>query len=1058
MPRETAGASNPLHEPSKADPGRDVRASNSERKLVSAAWAQFELISNSRGIGGSSFQNTASPRTQHDPAPLHVPGYRVLGEVHRGGQGVVYQAIQESTLRKKAIKVLKEGPFAEASERLRFDREIDLLSRLDHPHIVGIHDHGTTAGHAYYVMDYIAGQPLDAYVAGADLSIDELLRLFALICDAVNVAHLRGVIHRDLKPGNIRIDEEGQPRILDFGLAKWVQEAAERSSARGMTMTGQFVGSLPWASPEQAGGDSDLLDIRTDVYSLGVILYQLVTGRFPYPVSGRIDDVVRHIVHTSPARPSSIRRDLDRDVETIILKCLSKEPEQRYQSAGELVRDIRLHLANEPILATPPSTGYRLRKFVRRNRGLVVAGAVVAAALLLGSGVSIAFGIREIRARRTAENALTRAETAEQETQARADELAKVASFQQVQLSGINAQTMGVKLRGDLLEKARAAAKASNLPPDEVEARVAELEKLVAGSDFTGLALESLDENFFQPALRAIDDEFADQPLVRARLLQTSATTLRDLGLLDAATAPQEEALAIRRRELGDEHPDTLDSMKEMGYLFWAQGNFPEAEPHLRAAMEKRRSVLGNDHPDTLDSIDKLGILLRDQGKLLEAEAYVREALDGRRRVLGEEHSDTLASLVNMGMLLKAQGKVAETEAYDREALEKYRRVLGDDHPHTIIAINNMAVMLYGLGKMAEAEDYYREALERYRRVLGDEHPDTLTAISNIAMLLKTAGRMEEAEVFAREAVEKRRRVLGDDHPHTLMAISNLGTVLQSAGKLEEAEVSCREALDKRRRVLGEEHQDTLTSLGNLSLLQLTRGKLTEAEESSREALAIRRRTLGDEHPYTVNSINTLGAILRQQGKFAEAEAFSRESLEIRRRLLGDEHPDTLNSLFNLAGLLRAQNKLTEAEPYSREALEKCRRVLGDQHLLTLSAIGNMSGLLLAQARPQEAIDLLGPTEAAARRVFTGSNAIRLGLFLSILGRARNATGEFAAAEASLTEAHTILIGATGARPQDVAEVATALAALYDAWHAAEPNQGYDAKAAEWRATTQPSQ
>ncbi|MFO0972871.1 MAG: serine/threonine-protein kinase [Phycisphaerae bacterium] len=291
-------------------------AASSERRLVSAAFQQFERLTSAGG--------RARPGTVQSTS---FPGYRVLREIHRGGQGVVFQAVQESTRRKVAIKVLRGGPFADATELARFDREVDVLSRLKHPHIVTIHDRGLTSGHAYYVMDYIPGRALDAFVAGGDRPLRDVLSLFVKVCDAVNVAHLRGVIHRDLKPGNIRVDDEGEPRILDFGLAKFSRESGAGSSAV-MTLTGQFVGSLPWASPEQAGGDSDLIDVRTDVYSLGVVLYQLLTGRFPYPVVGRIRDVVQNITQSTPTRPSTVQRRVEHDLELIVLKCLAKEPER----------------------------------------------------------------------------------------------------------------------------------------------------------------------------------------------------------------------------------------------------------------------------------------------------------------------------------------------------------------------------------------------------------------------------------------------------------------------------------------------------------------------------------------------------------------------------------------------------------------------------------------------------------------------------------------------------------------------------------------------------------
>jgi len=298
-----------------------------------------------------------------------IPGYVILQEIHSGGQGAVFQAIQKSTKRRVAIKVMHEGPFASAQDRSRFEREVEILGQLNHPNIVGIHDSGTAAGSFYYVMDYISGQPLDAYVTAAHPSIAALLELFVKVCDAVNAAHLRGIIHRDLKPGNIRVDSEGEPHVLDFGLAKIATgHVTEGVQPHVMTMTGQFFGSLPWASPEQAEGSPSKIDVRSDVYSLGVVLYQLLTSQFPYEVVGAIRDIMSNILQAEPSRPSTIRHDIDDEVDTIVLKCLSKDRERRYQSAGEVARDIRHHLRGEPIEAKRESSWYLLRKSLRRHR------------------------------------------------------------------------------------------------------------------------------------------------------------------------------------------------------------------------------------------------------------------------------------------------------------------------------------------------------------------------------------------------------------------------------------------------------------------------------------------------------------------------------------------------------------------------------------------------------------------------------------------------------------------------------------------------------------------
>jgi non-specific serine/threonine protein kinase/serine/threonine-protein kinase len=610
-------------------------------------------------------------------------------------------------------------------------------------------------------------------------------------------------------------------------------------------------------------------------------------------------------LRTEPAvLVSTLRRDLD----WIVLKCLEKDRARRYETAGALAEDIGRYLDHQPVLARPPSAGYKLRKFVRRNRGAVLAGAVVASTMMIAAGVSVAFGLSEARQRKAAERVR--------------DELTQVARFQEEQFAGIDAQAMGIRLRAGLLDKVRAAAERSQAPPAEVEARVHELEKLIAGSDFTGMALESLQDDFFQPALTAIDAQFADQPLVMAQLLQSSADTLRDVGLLEAASRPQEEALAIRRRELGDEHPDTLTSIAAMGLLIRAQGNLAEAEPYYREALDSRRRVLGDEHADTLRSMSNMGALLQAQGKLTQAERYYRDALKKRRRVLGEEHPDTLTSLASVGYLLTAQGKWDEAEPYYRDVLEKRRRILGDDHPHTLFAINNMAALLQTQLRFSEAETLYTEALERRRRVLGDDHPDTLQSLNNLGNLLQTLGKAE-AEAYYREALEKRRRVLGDEHPYTLNSIQNLATLLLSQGGLEEAELLTGEALEQRRRLLGGDHPDTLMSMNHMALLWEKQGRLAEAEAYHRQVFEGLRRVLGDEHPYTFKSLANLSSLLQTQGKHLEAVELLVEAEPTARRKFADGNAPRLGRfLIDLGHARVAAGQFEAAEANLTEAHE----------------------------------------------------------------------------------------------------------------------------------------
>lgn len=353
-------------------------------KLIKAAQQEAESRSAS---SGNEFRAAFAKEPQPNlPPPDSFPGCEIVRKIHRGGQGVVYQAIQTATKRMVAIKVLREGPFAGPHDHARFEREIQILGALNHPHIVTIHDSGVVADHYYFVMDYISGQPLDVYLAGNERSLATMLRLFSSICDAIHAAHLRGIIHRDLKPSNILVDTEGEPHILDFGLAKLAEGEYGGPASAVTTVTGQFVGSLPWASPEQVDRGAGGIDLRTDVYSLGVILYQMLTGRFPYDVTGNVRDAMESIINAEPLRPSTVRSDVNDEIDTVILKCLSKDPVRRYQSAADLARDIDRYLRGDPIQAKSDSTWYVLRKTIRRYRATT---AVVLAFFFL----TVTFGI-----------------------------------------------------------------------------------------------------------------------------------------------------------------------------------------------------------------------------------------------------------------------------------------------------------------------------------------------------------------------------------------------------------------------------------------------------------------------------------------------------------------------------------------------------------------------------------------------------------------------------------------------------------------------------------------
>ncbi|MCW5777131.1 MAG: tetratricopeptide repeat protein [Phycisphaeraceae bacterium] len=848
----------------------------------------------------------------HELEPGAVFGrYVIVGVIGRGGMGVVYRARQDRPQREVALKLIRPG-WMSASLLRRFEFEAELLGRLKHPGIAQVYEAGVDAatGTPYFAMELVEGVPLTNYANQRGLNLRQRLELFAKVCDAVQHAHARGVIHRDLKPGNILVADMGdppepQPKVLDFGVARATD--ADIAATTVETAIGALIGTVPYMSPEQVSGDPAELDTRSDVYALGVVLYELLAGRLPYALERRmIHEAVRVIREDEPTRLSSIDRVFRGDVETIVGRSMEKEKERRYQTAAELGTDIRRYLRDEPIAARPPSAAYQLRKFARRNKALVGGVCATFVVLVLGIVGTSTFALRAEARRVEAVDAQTRAERAEADAEQRADELEQVAAFQERQLSEIDAELMGVRLRRDLIERRRGVLESRRLEETEIQAALEEFERSLAGINFTDASLTTLDENVFEGALKTIADGFENQPLVKARLLQAVAITLRELGLLDRATAPQEEALDIRRRVLGDEHPDTLASINYMGILLEIVGRNEEAIPYLREAMEVSRRVLGNEHPDTLASISNMGVLLESVGRYEEAMPYVHEAVETRRRVLGDEHQHTLASINNMGVLLESMGRYEEAMQYLREALEISRRVLGDEHPDTLTSIHNMGSLLLRMGSYEEAMPYLREALEMSRRVLGDEHPNTLSRTSNVGFLFDRMGRSEEAMPYYREALAGFRHVLGDEHPYTLTLIHNTGSLLEGMGRFEEAMPYLREALEKSRRVLGDDHPDTLNSIGKMGGLLRDLGRLDEAESLGAEAVETAKRVLPEGHWYTAGFLVQHARTLAAMERFAEAEERYLEAHSMFEAALGPEHERTISIIRRLADLYDA--------------------------------------------------------------------------------------------------------------------------------------------------------
>lgn len=702
-----------------------------------------------------------SARTASDAEVLRAdsfPGYALEREIHRGAQGVVYRAVQQSTGRRVALKLLHDQALGGLLERARFEREMRILAALRHPNIVTIHDGGSHDGRFFLVMDYIAGQSVDLYMASRPHSLRETLELFVQICDAVNSAHVRGIIHRDIKPGNVRVDESGRPFVLDFGLAKMTAvapgESIARDSTAARTLTGQFLGSLPWAAPEQVAAHPGQIDTRTDVYSLGVLLFQMLTAKFPYPATGPLKEATEAILHAAPLSPRAIRREIDDDLETIVLKCLSKERDRRYQTAGELASDVRRYVDGEPIVGRPASRTYQLRKFAKRNMGLVGGIAAAFAVLLIAiAGISIAL----VRA--------TRAERAAVQSAARATAVSK---FLQNMLAGVDPEDIGpdaLTVR-QVLDHAAARLEIELIDQHEIAAPVHQ----TLGDHYNTLGLYFDADRHFRKAVELRRIFAPGDGLELAEALGRLAANLHDKRDLPDAEAPMREALELRRRLLGQESLEVAESLHDLAALLIDRGRACDAEPLARESLGIRRQLLGTEHVLVALGTGTLGGALLALGRMDEAESALRDAVEMVRRLPGDNESMLAGRLTFLSRVLRARGKYAEEEMVVREAIAIRTRRLAPDHPALGWNLFCLAQVRWRLGDLGEAETACRKAHDIFTKKRGPLHEDIANCQQLLAQIYDDQGRLAEAEALWSACVEMRRKLLPPEDPRTAFA------------------------------------------------------------------------------------------------------------------------------------------------------------------------------------------------------------------------------------------------------------------------------------------------
>ncbi|MEZ6235439.1 MAG: tetratricopeptide repeat protein [Phycisphaerales bacterium] len=1025
--------------------------------------------------------------------------YRLLELIGEGGFGRVWVAEQrEPVQRRVALKIIKAG-MDTRQVVARFEQERQALALMDHPNIAKVFDAGATdLGRPYFVMELCKGQDVAAYCDRNALSIPARLELFAQICSAVQHAHTKGVIHRDIKPGNILVatqDDKPAAKVIDFGIAKAIDSRLTEKTL--FTQHRQLIGTPEYMSPEQAEGSLDI-DTRTDIYSLGVLLYELLTGTTPFAsrdlrsaAYGEIQRIIREVEPPKPStrlsqsaetreqiarqrqtEPSRLDTLLRGELDWIVMKAMDKVRARRYGTAGALGEDVRRFLDGRAVVAAPPSTAYRVSKFVSRHRAAAIGVGAVAVALVLGmvgtsaglvwaldekgradfeAAQAVAAAQSESRARVEADEAAERAIEAERQTAERAEQLERVSAFQAEMLGQVDATDAGATLQRRILERYDAALEREGVDQAQRTTRAAAFALELARVNATDTAAEMIDGVVLSPSVAAIGERFGDQPLVDASLRATLAEQYNNLGLADAALEEGLAALGARRRLLGENHPDTLRSELDVASMLSARGRYEEAEPMLVHALGQRRATLGPDDPGTIAAMVALADHYRASGQYALAEPMLREAVDRSRAVLGASDRRTLSAVNMLGHILLRSGRVEETLPLWQEAYETGLAAFGPDDKDVLVWTSNLGSLHRNQGDYDAARPLLETAMEGFRRVRGENHPQTLEAIGVYVALLENLSQFEVAEARYRDALDRCLRTLGPEHPTTIRARLNLGRLFSRTGRLAEAEPYLRSAYETRVRLLGASSGETISALTLLANHLRVMGQNEEAEAMYVSGIETARAVLGSDHSDTQSLVYQYGTLLIQLRRWADAEPYVREAAETKARVSGPDDPDTMRVTTNLARVEEQLGNIEAAEALYRDLAARFEARMGADSPDTIIAWANVAGLLVRHDRKAEAVPIMEDAVVRYERVF-GPDNFTLGIMRNMHGSALVAAGRFAEAEAALLETERIYNTAQGVPDRTKQINHRNLAELYEAWEAAEPGQGYAEKAATWRA------
>lgn len=898
-------------------------------------------------VAADSTSPTPSPLPQSDVAGRRLGRYTIRRIVARGGMGIVYEAEQDRPRRIVALKVMRPG-LVHASARQRFQHEVETLGRMQHVNITriyeaGIHEDPVVPGEAvpFFAMEYIDGKPLIEYANLHKLDARLRLELMIQVCRAVHFAHQRGIIHRDLKPENILVVNEsgavthvateqqesapatdskcpsrqaastsdataalddtvsmrcGRPKILDFGIAK-----ATGTDVQIMTLqtdAGDIIGTVPYMSPEQLSGDSRDLDIRSDVYALGVLMFELLANRLPHEVRNKpVAEVMRIVRDEEPPPLSTLDRSYRGDIEIIVSKALEHDKNRRYQSAQELADDIERYLKDRPIAARGDSTWYTLRKSLRRHKLAATMTSLIAVVISVALVISIGFWRQAVIERDRTATALRDA-------------------------SAVN------RFLDDML---------GSIDPEIAQGRDMSVREIV------------------DDAARVLDTRFANQPVVRASLHVTLGDAYMNLGEYEKSETHLRKAYELRLREQGPENEQTLAAMNDLGRLLTEMEHLDEAESLNTAAEEIALRVLGPEHELTISLQNNHAYLLDWRGRVDEAETLYRRLLALEQRVLGDDSHLTSITRNNLATLIELKGDYAGAEELFRDVCEERLKNLGPAHPATLLARSNVAQVIARLGRLAEAEAMLRETVGGLKHVLGADHPTTINALNSLGTCLDDQGRYAESEKLYRANLETLQDDVGPTHDAVMLARNNLAASLLHQKKFSEAEDILRADVAVFRDKYGEEDRRTLIAMHNLARAVEGQDRPGEAEALLRSVLETRRHVLGPDHPDTLNSLNNLAWTIFDQGRPAEAEPLFKQAVKGYAEAMPEGHWIVAVARGGWGNCLTSLGRFEAAEAELLESYRVEREVLGPDHELTRKVSGYLAALYEAWGNPARA-------------------------------------------------------------------------------------------------------